>query len=113
MNDPPKIVTQSINPFLQESFRAFTAEGLPFPIAAAMTAAHVNHAAAKAQIDQARALERIADVFENFVARTTDPVRLGGLLAMVKAGDEKRAERKDERAKEGAIAALTGKGGNS
>jgi hypothetical protein len=106
MTDQPKLITEPHNPFLMETFRAFTAEGLPLPLAGAMTQAHIAHAHAKAAIDQATALERIATALES-IAQLTDPVRAGAFLALLKAGEAKREETKEGRTKEDAMAALT------
>lgn len=117
MPEQPKLVTQPHNPFLLEAFRAFTSEGLPMPIAADMVNAHVAHAHAKVEVDQALALVRIADSLEQSppilraieshlatinahlskLANMTDPVTFGRFLAVLCAGMAKRAEKTSER----------------
>lgn len=105
MSEPQPIVTQPHNPFLLETFRAFVAEGLPVPVASTMTAAHIQHGAAKANIDQATALaqinaklarfgalDKIATQLERIADVLTDPVELGRILALVRAADAKRVE---------------------
>jgi hypothetical protein len=93
-----KIVTEPHNPFLLETFRAFLAEGLPVPVATAMVQSHIAHAHAKAAIDQASALVRIANSLARIdysigrISDLTDPVDLGRFLALVRAGDDKRTE---------------------
>ena len=96
MTEEKKLITQPHNPFLLETFRAFSAEGLPPAVATAMTQAHVAHAHAKAAIDQARALDRIATALEA-IAPLADPVRAGAFLALLKAGEVKREENAEAR----------------
>ena len=98
-----KLITQPHNQFLLETFRAFHAEmgGRPesLPLAATMTNAHVAHAAAKAQIDTAMALGRIAASLETLTTLYADPVNKSRFDSMLAAQAEKREENRKERAK--------------
>jgi len=87
----PVIITKSHNEFLKDTYNAFAVEtGNPM-LAASMTHAHLLHAQCRASIDQVKELVRIADALET-LANLTDPVELGRLLALIRAGDVKRAE---------------------
>jgi tRNA A37 threonylcarbamoyltransferase TsaD len=103
-----KLITESHNEFLRETFRAFLAETGEPGLAAAMTATHVQHLHA---IETQRLVTCVAHIEGHLraIAQLTDPVLLGDLLTLLRAGEAKRAESKEERAKETAISALTGR----
>lgn len=103
-----KLITESHNEFLRESFRAFLAETGDPGLAAAMTATHVQHLHV---VETQRLVAAVARVETHLraIASLTNPVLLGDLLTLLRAGEAKRAENKEERVKETAISALTGR----
>jgi hypothetical protein len=106
MTETPKIITQSHNETLREAFQAFTAEGLPLPIAAIMVEAHVQHLQTLVMDRLVTCLARIEGHL-GAIAGLTDPVRASAFTALLRAQDGKREESKEGRTKEDAMAALT------
>ena len=92
MSEQPKLVTEPHNPFLLNTFRAFMAECQNPALAAQMTMAHIEHGQMAIMNEVAKQLHRIADAL-------TDPVEIGRIIALVRAGDAKRAQSAVDREK--------------
>jgi len=98
MSQTPKLVTEPHNPYLLETFRAFTAEGLPVPVAVAMTQAHLQH-------QQNLSLQSIARSLDD-IAGLVDPCNADRFLAILKAAAAKRTENKEAREVKDSVDAL-------
>ena len=108
MSKTPKLVTEPHNPYLLETFRAFAAEGLPVPVAVAMTQAHLQHQQNLSLQSIARSLASLQSIARSLddISGLVDPCNADRFIAILKAAAANRTKNKEAREVKDSVDAL-------